>query len=124
MGQHRRHRRHRPGAAAGGQLAVDFVGDGPLLQGHHHRLRVFGQGRGVEVGGMLADAGRFQGGSVFGYREAPVANLLDQGKKRVVIGKQFQERPPLQMLGAALQEILRRRIDVGTGAGAVNDDDR
>ena len=123
MGQHRRHRRHRPGGAAVGQLAVDFVGGGPLLQGHHYRLRVFGQGRGVEVDEMLTDAGRFQGDPVFGYRESPVANLLDQGKKRVVIWKQFQERPPLQMLGAALQEILRRRIDVDNGAGAVNDDD-
>ena len=123
MGQHGGHGGDRAGGTAMGELAVDLVGDGAFLQGHHHPFRPLRHRRRLDVDEMPADARRLQEHAVLGDGVAVAAHLVDEGEQRTVRGQHIVQPLTPQVLGAAAEELFGGAVEVDDGAVRVDHDD-
>jgi len=97
-----------------GELAVHLVGNGALLQHHHHVVRPLGHRRDVQVDQALAGIARgAEVDLVFVDRGAACAHLLDQCEQGAAERDQFAQRMTAQEQQGRFEEGLRRRIGVG-----------
>ena len=107
-----------------GQLPVHLVGDGALLQHHHHGIGLFRQRRHVKVDQPVAGiARRAEIDLVFVDRGAARAHLLDQREQGTAERHQVAQQMPPQMRHRDFEKSLRRGIGVGHLAVRRYDDD-
>ena len=111
--------------AAMGELAVHLVGDGALLEHHHHMVRLLGKRRYVKIDQPVAGiARRRQIDLVFVDGGAAAAHLLDQRQQRAAERHQFAQLVPPQHGDRGFEEGLGRHIGVGDAAIGCDRDHR
>ncbi len=115
---------HRARRAAMGQLTIHLVGDGALLQHHHHVVELLRQRRHVQVDEPVAGiARRSQIDLVFVDCGAARAHLLDQGEQGTAERHQVAQGLTPQQRQRNFEERFRRRIGIDHLAVRRHDDD-
>ena len=93
-------------------LPIDLAGDRLFVKPDHDQVREFGERRRLNRHQSGTHARRLQGDAVFGNAGAMGADLLKQREQRAVRGDEVVQRPPAQVGGAGVEELLRRHVDI------------
>ena len=111
--EHGGKRNHRARGAAMRELAVHLVGDGALLQHHHHVVRPLRQRRDVQIHQPVAGiARRAEIDLVFVDRGAGCANLIDQCEQGTAERHQIAQQMAAQQRHRNLEESFRRHVGI------------
>ena len=125
VSEHRREAGHRAGGAAMGELAVDLLRHGALLEHHHDVGGAVGHWGGVDVDDSVAgQAGALEIDAIFAHGSAALADLIEKLQQRRAEGDEIVDLLAPHEADAGLEEVLGGVVGGDDGAARVDGDDR